>query len=98
MELIGRLREKMVQTLDTQPDASVKVIIKTIKTHSETEMWISDKVPFGLVETTSKTTVNGKAETGSSRIIAAGMSGAKSEIDESTASNPFDALQNPGNE
>ncbi len=78
-------------------EASVKVLIKTVNTRTETQMWLSDEVPFGLVESTSKTTINGNEESGSSRIVAVGMSGAASEIDENSAANPFDALRNLGN-
>lgn len=75
-------------------DAQVKVIIKTITTHSEADIWASKEVPFGMVETQSVTTINGKSETSSSKIIAGGMSGAKSEVDISTAQeNPMNAFK-----
>ena len=78
-------------------DASVKILFKKIETHNETRMWLSDEVPFGLVETEGVTIVNGKEEYASGRIIAAGMSGAKSEIDISKAeASPFDALRKLG--
>ncbi|MBV1905419.1 MAG: hypothetical protein KUG75_05025 [Pseudomonadales bacterium] len=74
-------------------DAQVKILIKTIKTHSDADMWLSTEVPFGMVEMNSVTTVNGKQETSSSKIIAAGLSGAESEVDISTAQeNPMNAL------
>ncbi len=76
-------------------DAEIKILIKTVRTHNETKMWLSEKVPFGIVETQSVTSVNGKEETASSKIIAAGMSGAQSELDISEAAqNPFAALKN----
>jgi len=74
-------------------DFEMKVIIKTIKTHSEAEMWLSEDVPFGMVEMTTVSTINKKQETSTSKIIAAGFSGANSEVDISTASeNPFNFL------
>ncbi len=74
-------------------DFEMKVVIKTIKSHSEAEMWYSEDVPFGLVEMNSVSTVNNKKETATSKIIAAGFSGARSEVDISKAQeNPFKFL------
>ena len=75
-------------------DAKMKVIIKTITTHSDADMWLSDEVPFGMVEMHSVTSINGKSETSSSKIIAGGMAGARSEVDISKATeNPLNALK-----
>ena len=76
-------------------DFEMKIIIKTIKTHSEAEMWLSKDVPFGMVEMTNVSTINKKQETSTSKLIAGGFSGAKSEVDISAATeNPFSFLNN----
>ena len=72
----------------------MKVLIKTVKIQSEIDMWMSDKIPFGTVESHGTSVVNGKSETSTSRILAAGNSGAVSEIDISQAAeNPFSKLK-----
>ena len=71
-------------------DGEMKVLIKTITTHSETDMWMSADIPFGMVESQTTTIVNGKQESSSSRVLAGAKSGAQSEIDISQATeNPL---------
>ena len=78
-------------------DAEIKIVIRTMKVHTETDMWLSDQVPFGLVESTSNNTINGKLETSHSQLIDFGFKGAVSQIDESQAvENPLGNFQFPG--
>ena len=75
-------------------DFEIKVIIKKIKTHIESEMWLSKDIPFGLVEMISESVVNKKPESSHTVLIDGGMSGAKSEVDESTATeNPMNMFK-----
>ena len=58
----------------------IKVVFKTIKVNSESMMWLSDKVPFGMVRATSTDIVNGKTSTGETLLLEFGVEGAVSKI------------------
>lgn len=66
--------------INGQGTVDMKVVFKKIHVESDTTMWISDKVPFGIVQQSGTTSTNGKISTQTSKLIKYGMSGALSEI------------------
>ena len=73
--------------------AETKVLIKKIKVESESEMWLSAKVPFGLVKSLEQSKVNGKPQSGETVLLEYGDSGAVSKITEEPTSMP--GFKNP---
>ncbi len=66
--------------LNGKGEVNMKVVFKKIDVQSDTTMWISKKVPFGIVQQQGSTISNGKTSTQSSKLLEFGMSGAVSEI------------------
>ena len=58
----------------------VKIFTQNIKVEGETTLWISKKVPFGVISTKGETQTNGKTETFEEKLIEFGTSGATSQI------------------
>jgi len=61
-------------------EVDMKVVFKKIHVESDTTMWISPDVPFGVVKQEGTTITNGKTSTQTSTLLEFGMSGAISEI------------------
>lgn len=57
-----------------------KVIFKKIRVESESTVWLSKKVPFGIVKSIGTSTTNKKKSSHSSELLEFGMSGATSLI------------------
>ena len=73
---------------------SMKVIFKKINIDSDSTVWLSDEVPFGVVKTQGTTTTNGKTSSQVGELLAFSRSGAQSAItqapqDMPSLSNPF---------
>jgi len=58
----------------------MNTVFKKIRVESDTTMWVSSKIPFGIVQQKGTTISNGKTSTQSSKLLEFGMSGAVSEI------------------
>lgn len=58
----------------------MKVVFKKIHIESDNTVWISSKIPFGIIKQEVTTVTNGKNSTQSSKLLEFGMSGAVSEI------------------
>ena len=57
-----------------------KIIFKTIKVSSDSTVWMSEKVPFGMVKAEGSSVTNGKTSTNATQLLEFGMSGATSRI------------------
>lgn len=57
-----------------------KVVFKTIRVESDSTVWISENVPFGMVKSVGTSTTNGKQSTHADELLAFGLSGAESQI------------------
>lgn len=60
--------------------SETKVVFKKIKVTSESIVWMSEQVPFGLVKSKGTSTLNGKKSTHTTDLLAFGLSGAESQI------------------
>lgn len=58
----------------------MKLVFKKIRVESDSTVWISSKIPFGIIKQEGTTVTNGKNSTQSSKLLEFGMSGAVSEI------------------
>ena len=58
----------------------MKVLFKKIHVESDTTMWLSKKVPFGIVKIAGTSTINGKQSSNTAELLEFGNSGALSEI------------------
>jgi len=66
--------------LNGKGEVNIKTVFKKVHVESDTTMWVSPKVPFGIVLQQGSTISNGKTSTQSSKLLEFGMSGAVSEI------------------
>ena len=66
----------------------MKIIFKTIKVDSKSKMWISNKMPFGLIKSESNNSINGKPETILAKVITYGSSGATTQITKTPTAAP----------
>ena len=57
-----------------------KVMFKTMRVESDSTVWMSDKVPFGMIKAEGQSLINGKQNSHSSQLMEFGMEGAKSLI------------------
>lgn len=61
-------------------NVSTKILFKKINVESDSTVWMSTKVPFGIVKLKGITITNGKETTQSGELLEYGFSGAKSAI------------------
>lgn len=59
---------------------SSKILFKKVKVESDSTVWMSRKVPFGIVKLEGSTVTNGKETSQSAELLEYGTSGAKSAI------------------
>ena len=57
-----------------------KIVFKKVRVESESTVWMSSKVPFGIVKSEGSSTTNKKNSTHSSQLLEYGVSGATSLI------------------
>ncbi len=57
-----------------------KVVFKKIKVQSDSTVWLSDTVPFGVVKAEGTSTMNGKPSTHTTQLLSFGATGAESQI------------------
>lgn len=69
--------------------SSTKILFKKIEVQSQSMMWVSDDVPFGMVKMESTDLVNGKEQTSSSILTEFGTSGAVTAITGEVQEMPF---------
>ncbi len=68
------------QKISGRGSAEMNMIIKKIRIESNSTMWVSSQVPFGIVKAVSNNSVNGKPQTVDSKVVQFGKSGARSQI------------------
>ena len=76
------------QKVSGKGSATAKVLIKRITVESESTLWVSTKMPFGVVRSITDDVVNGKAQHAESVVVEYGLSGAESQITKEPTSMP----------
>jgi len=72
--------EFSTQKIQGSGTTETKIVFKKIKIESDSTVWMSAKVPFGMVKSEGTSTTNKKQSTHSSVLLEYGMSGAESLI------------------
>ncbi len=83
---IGQFKTKRVSGTGS---SSVKILFKKIETKSQSLMWISDEVPFGIVRGEATDTINGKEEHSKTVLTEYANSGAVTAINGEVVEMPF---------
>lgn len=68
---------------------SSKILFKTMKVQSKSVMWLSEKVPFGIVKSENTDLINGKEHHSQKVLIEYGRSGAVTAITDDVMEMPF---------
>lgn len=82
-----------VRKLQGAGSASANLVIKKIKIDSDSTVWVSSKVPFGLVKADATTLTNGKTSTQKTELLEFGLRGAVSAITQTPQKMP--SITNP---
>jgi len=70
-------------------NSSAKILFKKIEMQSQSVFWISEKVPFGIVQSESTDLINGKEQRSKTVLLEYGRSGAKTAITGEVIKLPF---------
>ncbi len=101
IEVNYQFKEEGKETIDTAAGAfkarrvsgvgstHTKILFKKMEIKSQSLMWFSDEVPFGIVKSDSTDTVNGKENRSQTRLLEYGKSGAVSAITGEVQRMPF---------
>ena len=82
----GRFKARRVAGKGT---SSSKILFKKIEIKSQSVMWISDKVPFGIVQGESTDLINGKEQHSNTLLLEYAKSGARTAITGEVLQMPF---------
>lgn len=83
---VGQFKAKRVTGSGS---TSTKILFKTIEVQSKSVVWISEKVPFGIVKSENTDIVNGKEQHSKTALIEYGKSGAVTAITGEVMEMPF---------
>lgn len=70
-------------------NTSAKILFKKIEMQSQSVLWISEEVPFGIVQSESTDIINGKEQRSKTVLLDYGRSGAKTAITGEVIKMPF---------